>query len=293
MSDNNNKNREYANLPLHVYAAGKQPGIVKTLLTIAKEFPAAHSLGYRFAKRNIKARYTQSILGIVWALLPNIAIAAVWIILNNNKIVTVSHTGGNYALFVIIGIMLWAVFTKAVLTPLQIIDSNRGVLVKINFPREALVILSFYEAIFNAVITLIVIVASMIYFQVPVSFSSLLFFPTLFLLNIMGLCIGTLLVPVSVLNKDINFLLPTFLQFAMYLTPVVYAQTTSNGILQILSLNPVSPVLTIARNFLLGIESPISWIQLIIVTFVTIVLFIAGIIIQRFAMGILIERMGS
>jgi lipopolysaccharide transport system permease protein len=216
MARSKNKNVAQAALPVHIYSPNLRLSFLGILKTIFKEFPVAHSLGFRFAERNIRARYRQSMLGILWALLPPLATAAIWIILNQSNIVTLNNTGGNYALFVITGTMLWSVFANAVLMPIQTIQANTGILVKINFPREALMITAFYEILFNAAVALIIIVAEMVFFQVPVTLQTFLFFPAVFLLIIMGMCIGLLILPVAMLYKDIQFVLPTFLQFAMY-----------------------------------------------------------------------------
>src|SRR5205085_8022156 len=105
--------------------------------------------------------------------------------------------------------------------------------------------------------------------------------------------VGLLIVPVATLYRDIQFALPTLLQFAMYLTPVVYASPIFNGAAQILRLNPVSPVLTTARECLLGMGTPVPYEHLSIIALVSVAVFIIGIIFQRMVIEILIERMGS
>ena len=293
MFSSKNKPVTQTALPVHLYAPNIRLSFRGILKTIAKEFPVAHSLGFRFAERNIRARYRQSVLGILWALLPPLATAAIWIILQQNNIVLLKNTGENYALFVITGTMLWSVFSNAVLMPIQTIQANTGILVKINFPREALMITAFYEILFNTAVALIIIVAEVLFFQVPVSLHSLVFFPAIILLIVMGMAIGLLILPLAMLYKDIQFVLPTFLQFAMYLTPVVYATPVFSGAAKILTLNPVSPVLTFGRDGLLGLNTAIDFGQLGLIAFAAIVVLTLGIILQRIAIEILIERMGT
>jgi lipopolysaccharide transport system permease protein len=132
-----------------------------------------------------------------------------------------------------------------------------------------------------------------VFFQVPITLQSFLFFPAIFLLIMMGMAIGLLILPVAMLYKDIQFVLPTFLQFAMYLTPVVYATPVFSGAAKILNLNPVSPVLTSGRDWLLGLNPDTDWGQLGFITFAVVVVLTAGIILQRIAIEILIERMGT
>ncbi len=282
-----------ANLPVHHYSATGRTGILKTLIKIYREFPVAHALGFRFAQRNIRARYRQSVLGIIWALIPPLATAAIWIFLNQNNIVTLNHTGSNYALFVITGTMLWSIFSNAVTMPIQSIQANAPILVKVNFPREALMITAFYEIVFTSLISLVIIAAEIVIFQIPVTGYTFLFIPAVLVLIMLGMCFGLLLLPFAILYKDIQFALPVFLQIAMYATPVVYATTEFSGVFKNFAWNPVSPVLVSARDWLLGLQSSTGILTLGCIAAVTIVILVAGFILQRIAMEILIERMGT
>jgi lipopolysaccharide transport system permease protein len=280
-------------MPVHIYSARGRAGIFHTLKKIAKEFSVAHALGLRFADRNIRARYRQSLLGVLWALVPPLATAAIWIFLNQKNIVTLNHTGNNYALFVITGTMLWSVFSNAVTMPIQTIQANAPILVKINFPRESLIITAFYEILFNAIIAMVIIVAELIIFKVPVTAQTFFFFPAIIILILLGMCFGLMILPIALLYKDVQFALPTFLQVAMYATPVVYATTDFSGPLKILAYNPVSPVLTMARDSLLGVNANLPYGPLGLIAIIALVVLLAGMVLQRIAMEILIERMGT
>ena len=60
--------------------------------------------------------------------------------------------------------------------PIQTIQANAPILVKINFPRESLIITAFYEIAFSALSPLLIIVAELVIFKVPLSLNTLLFF---------------------------------------------------------------------------------------------------------------------
>lgn len=281
------------NLPVHVYSSEESFGILTTLKSLVKEFPAAHSLGFRFAYRSISTKYRQSIFGVLWAFLPPLATATIWITLNSTKIIQFGDVGAPYPLFVITGMMLWSVFVNAVLMPTQVVQGNRSILVKINFPRESLVINAFYEIVFTALISFIIIIVFMFIFKVDVSLRSLLFFPGILMLMILGMSIGLLLLPFSLLYKDVQFVLPSILQFAMYLTPIVYAKQPIEGAAKLLRLNPVTPILTETRASLLNMNVHVPVFEIGLVASFAILFFILGIFLQRVTMRTLIERMGS
>jgi lipopolysaccharide transport system permease protein len=294
MKDNRDQNSKELPLRVHVYSSdSSQYNFLQTLKNIVKEFPAAHSLGYRFAYRNISTRYRQSIFGILWAFLPPLATATIWIILNAANVIKLGDVGAPYPLFVITGTMLWSVFANAVLMPQQIIQANKSILVKINFPREALLINAFYEILFNAIISLVVISVFMVFFKVHLTWNCLLIFPGIFLMMVFGMSIGLLLLPFSMLYKDIQFVLPSALQFAMFLTPVVYATLPVSGIGKIIRYNPVTPLLTQTRSALLNMDVFVPAWHIGVVAALAFVFLILGIFLQRITMQTLIERMGS
>ena len=280
-------------LSIQIYAAGKRPGFLKTLMAIFFEFSKANSLGYRLASRNIRARYRQSIFGIFWALLPPIGNAAIWIVLNKSNIITMSGSGNNYPVFVLTGTTLWSVFSIAVLMPIQIVQNNTNILTKINFPREALIYTAIYEIGFSTAIALLIIVSEFIFFNIPIHASTLLFIPGLALLIMTGLAISLLILQISILYKDVQFALPSTLQFGMYLSPVVYYAHTLQGMAKILNYNPLTYIITFTRSHLLGQDSTVSISLFFAIFIVTLIIFIVGLVIQRMTAEILIERMGS
>ena len=293
MTDAENNPSSFSRMPVHHYSSRRKFGIIATFKSFIKELPISHSLGFRFAERNIKSRYRQSIFGILWAFLPPLATAIIWIILNEAKVISVGDVGAPYPLFVITGTMLWSVFSNAVMMPMQVMQTNRNILVKINFPREALVINAFYEILFNAGVAFIIIILELIFFQVHLTVESLLFIPAIFMLILLGMALGLLILPFSLLYRDIQFALPPLLQFGMYLTPVVYAKPLYEGATKLMALNPVTPVLVSARAWLLGLDTALPAPHILIVLGISVVLLLLGLILQRITVEILIERMGS
>lgn len=275
------------------YTSDKRQGFFKIFIDILKEFPKANSLGYRLALRNIKAKYRKSVFGVFWALLPPIATSVVWIFLRGQGVVDFKDTGVSYSVFVVTGTFLWQLFSKSIQVPVQSIRANKSILTKINFPREALFYGSLYEIIFHLLITLVVVGSVMVYHGAYPGIEGLLFIPFLFLLIIMGLTFSLLILPVSSLYSDVQFALPTVLQFLMYLTPVIYPKPEYTGIGKILEYNPITPFLSTTRNLLLGIEGDSNWTVLILLSIAVLTLFFIGIILSRLTMEILIERMGS
>ena len=125
-----------------VYTSDKKTHFLKELQNIFKDISTSHFLAYQMAKRDIQAQYRQSYLGIFWAFAPVIINSLVWLFLNGSGVVTVQGVNMPYPLFVIIGTTLWSVFAETIQGPMVAVNSGRGIMSKINFPKEALLMSS-------------------------------------------------------------------------------------------------------------------------------------------------------
>jgi lipopolysaccharide transport system permease protein len=105
-----------------------------------RDLAAGRELAWRLAVRDIRAQYRQAFLGILWAFILPLANTLTWIFLSSAGIVAVGKTALPYAAYVFTGTMLWAILMDAMNAPLQQTSAARGMLAKLNFPREALLV---------------------------------------------------------------------------------------------------------------------------------------------------------
>src|SRR5690606_21928118 len=135
---------------IRVYTAEsaiRRPG--RMVRDIWKDLLRSRELAWRLAIRDVSATYRQSFLGILWAFIIPLSNALVWILLRGTGVVSVADTGIPYSVYAFSGTMLWAIFTESLLSPLQKTLAARGLLNKINFPREGLILSGFYQTGFN------------------------------------------------------------------------------------------------------------------------------------------------
>ena len=268
---------------------------VDDLLLIIRDFtknlPQSFNLGYRLALRNIRAKYRQSLFGILWVLLPPLATSGVWIFLRSQNIFDFKGLSVPYPVFVLTGTLLWQVFSESITILLDNLNHNRSLLTKINFPHESLVFSAVCEIFFAIFVKLILLAAVLIIFQILPGWQFVFTILGIFALMLLGLTIGLMLIPFAMLYKDISLGLPFILQFAIYLTPVVYPLPDYKGIGKILAYNPVTPLLTNSREWLFGL-SPNSTVFIWII-FLSLLMMIAGLLLYKLSMQIIIERIGS
>lgn len=223
--------------------------------------------------------------------MPPLATAGVWIFLQSQQVVEFQSTGVPYPVFVLLGTLLWQIFSESISLLIQNLQQNRNLLTKINFPQEAMIYSAAGEIGFNLVIKIGLVLITLIAFQVPLTSMFLLSLLGIFGLILLGLTIGLLLSPLALLFKDIQLGLPLALQFALYLTPVVYPMPDYNGLAKILAYNPVIPLLDNSRDWMLGQTAEAGAMLLIMVAIA--VIFIIGLITFKLSLKIVVERIGA
>ncbi len=257
-----------------------------------RDLLASRELAWRLLVRDISARYRQSVLGILWAFLPPIATAAVFIILNRAAVINVGTTDIPYPAFVMFGTVLWQLFVDSLNAPLKAVRANRSILTKINLPREAFILSAVGQVAFDFGIRLLILAGVYVIFRVPLTWGLLLAPFAILMLMLMGFVIGLLLTPVGMLYTDVAVALSTVTSLWFFVTPVVYP-APETGILSVLiKLNPVSPLLVGARDLAtLGTLPDVG--SFAIVSGVTLLGVLVMWVFYRVSLPILIERMGA
>jgi lipopolysaccharide transport system permease protein len=253
----------------------------------------SRSLAWRLAVRDIRATYRQSFLGILWAFIIPLANALVWILLRGTGIVSVRETDIPYPAFVFSGAMLWAILTESLLLPLQKTLLAKSLITKINFQREALILSGIFQAGFNAGIKAVLILLGVVALGAfSLEWTTLLFPLGIVSLVLTGTAIGLLLTPIGVLYTDIGRGLSIAMQFAMYVTPVVFPIPKEGWISVVISYNPLTPLILTTRDWLTG--NPADFIYgFIWVNLGVLAILFVGLVVYKTAMPFLIERMNS
>lgn len=264
----------------------------KMLAAIAADVRTGRELAWRLFMRDLKAQYRQTMLGYVWAFLPPLVASLTFIFLQSQGITRIEGTGIAYPAFAMMGTLLWQIFVDSMQSPLNSFGAAKTMLVKINFPREAVLMGGLYMVVFNLLIRLVLVIAVMIWWSVPVN-ATVLFFPVAAGgLMAAGFAIGLVLLPVSSLYGDVGRVIPIVSGFWMLLTPVVYPPRTEGLAGWLSTWNPVAPLIITARECLTA--QPFSMLgPFFIVLACSLFAIFLGLVGFRMAMPHLIARMGG
>ncbi|MFC1688130.1 ABC transporter permease [Pseudomonadota bacterium] len=253
---------------------------------------ASRELAWRLLVRNISAQYRQSLLGYAWAFLPPLFTTAIWVFLQSQKVFNVADPGMPYPVFVLTGTVLWQTFVEALQAPLNAVSESKGMLTKINFPREALILMGVGQVLFNFSIRVLVLIPVFWWFDVGLHISVLLVPLGVMGLILLGTSIGLSLTPLGMLYQDIGRALSFGTQALFFLTPIIYPVPQASWAGLLVRLNPVTPLLETTREWLVtGTASQLT--GFIWVTFASLLLLCISWVLYRISMPHLISRMSA
>jgi lipopolysaccharide transport system permease protein len=236
-------------LPVIVYTPESElRSPIQLLGRMFHDLLASRELAWRLTVRDISARYRQAFFGLVWAFLPPIATALLFILLNREGVIKVSDTHIPYPAFVFVGTVLWQLFTDSLNAPLKLVLANKVMLAKANFPREALILSAMGQVSFDFAVRLLILAVVFAYFKVSLTWGILLSIPAALMIMLLGIVIGVLLTPMGILYSDVSAALPILTSLWFFLTPVAYPPPQQGLLAVLFRYNPVSPLIIVARD---------------------------------------------
>jgi lipopolysaccharide transport system permease protein len=263
---------------------------VKLIKNIIADFLAGRELAWRLFLRNIRGLYRQTLLGLFWAFLPPIANTAIWIFLKQAGVFDMGEITVNGTVYILSGMILWQAFIDAFQMPLNMLNKNKNMISKLNFPRESLLLVGVGEVLFDLAIRMLLLIPAFLIFQVAIQPTVLLAPIAILALVLLGTALGLLIMPFGSLYQDVGRFIGMVMPFWMILTPIIYMPKTELPGSLLNWLNPASPLLLLARDWLLIGSTEFLSTGLIFAAAV-LPLLLLGLIVYRISIPVLVERM--
>ncbi|WP_417890140.1 ABC transporter permease [Xanthomarina gelatinilytica] len=279
-------------LETRVYQKERTINFSKLLKESLRDLFGSRFLARQLAERDIKAMYRQSYLGIIWAFIMPLATAAVWIFLNSSGTVRLSDTGIPYPVYAFSGTLIWSIIVASINSPMQSTQAAKGILTKINFPKEALLLSGVYKLLFDSSIKVLMLILFVFIYGVGFHWSLLLFPIAILGAILFGTTLGLFVTPMGLLYKDIGKIITFGMQLIMYVTPVVYAIPKTGIMKSIMTWNPITPIVLTARDLVVGF-TPAYINYFLIVLILCVPLLFLGLIIYRISIPIIVERLSA
>ena len=250
------------------------------MLTGIQELYSYRELVGMWALREIKARYTQSVFGLAWAVFQPIALSLVYVLVFA-YIVRVPSDGIPYPLFVFAAQLPWSFFSRGLLGAVPSIVTNMNLVTKIYVPRATFPLASIMACFMDFAWGLLVLIVMMLYYAVPVN-PAMPFVIVLFVIQL--LLMGGLALIASALNvflRDISQMLPLLLQIAMYACPIIYSiSSVPERLRPFYLLNPMAVIIEGYRSVLFKGTLP-DFGYVAVAAAVSLAVFIIGFVVFR------------
>lgn len=209
-------------------------------------------LFYFLTWRDLKVRYKQTVVGVVWAVLQPFLTMIVFTVffglLTHQK-----SEGAPFAVFTFTGLLPWNLFSGALNKASISITGNQQLVTKVYFPRLIIPIASTLAYVVDFLLSCLIMAGVMAYYGVvPTVWVAVL--PLLLLLTMAtALAAGLWLAALNARYRDIVYTVPFIVQFWFFLTPIVYsAQILPARFTFIYGLNPMVGVVQGFRWALIG-----------------------------------------
>jgi len=262
---------------------------------------------FLFTLRDVKIRYKQTVLGLLWAVIQPFVTMIVFSFVFG-RIARMPSDGIPYPLFSYVGLLPWNFFSNGLNKASTVLVMNSQMIRKIYFPRLILPISAILSGMVDFLISFAMLGVLYVYYAVntpnvtaglkayaltnPAFVESafktatanyeitanIIWLPVLLLLAFLSaLAVSLWLSALNVAFRDVGYALNFFLRMLLYLTPVIYPVSALPEGLRLLSgLNPITGVVEGFRWAMLGVDTTPPGPLLLISTTATLVLLVSG-----------------
>ena len=223
-------------------------------------------------KKEIRGKYKNSFLGVLWSFLNPLLQIVVYAVVFQ---LILKNTKENYAIF-ICGLIPWTFFSSAISRAAFTMVENGNIIKKVYFPREILPISIVTSEAVTFLISTLIIIGFVVFGGIGIS-KYIIFYPLVLLAQyLLLIAISFIVSSISVYVRDLQHLIGVVLQLLFYATPIVYAaEAIPDNFKWMLNINPMTYVINAYRDIFYN-QTMIDVVPLLILIAVSIVACIIG-----------------
>jgi ABC-type polysaccharide/polyol phosphate export permease len=240
----------------HLYLSTRKTGLVQRFFEIIQY----RSLLWTLAWRDIRVRYKQSLLGILWAMFVPVSMMLLFSFVFT-KVVSVK-TDVPYPIFAYCGLLPWQLFSASTTAATNSLLANRSLVTKIYFPTEVFPLSTIIACFVDFLVGSIVLIALMLYysftgFAITISWT-VIFVVIIIMVQILFTAgVSFFLSMGNLFFRDVRYIYSVIITLWMFASSVVYPMKVDNpNVQKILNLNPITPILDAYRDVLLRGKMP-------------------------------------
>lgn len=216
-------------------------------------------------ERELRLRYTGSVLGVAWNLLEPLALVLIYVVVFGELMrarLPGSRGPHDYGVYVLAGMLVWLAFSQIIGRCINLFIDNANLLKKAAFPRVTLVASAIASSLVDVgLIALVFVVVLVAIGRFPGAIALTLLVPlaiTVVLATGIGIFAGTL----NVLFRDVGHVTTIGLQFWFWLTPIVYPRSIlPEAVRAVIDWNPLTPLVAAFQGVFVAAHAP-DWTSL-------------------------------
>ena len=213
-----------------------------------------------FTLRDVKIRYKQTALGVLWAIIQPLFMMIIFTVFFGG-LAKIPSEGVPYPLFVLVALLPWTPFAEGLSRSTSSTVTNANIMTKVYFPRLIMPLSSITSPLVDFAVSLVILIIMMAYYGFVPTWN-IVFLPLFLLLALAtSLGVGLWLSALNVKYRDFQYTVPFIIQIWLFVSPVVYSSSLVPESMRLLySLNPMVSVIEGFRWALLGTGAPSSMI---------------------------------
>ncbi len=175
------------------------------------------------AKRDLKVRYSQTFLGVFWAIVKPLSTLFIFIFMFK-KIANINQINGIPVQIIILsGIIFWNYFASSFTNVSNCITANTNLITKVYFPRMILAISTLSVALVDFLFSFVIYLIASIILNIPIGISVIALPFILLAIGLFSLGAGLLFAANSIKYRDIQHVGPLIVQYGFFITPVIFS----------------------------------------------------------------------
>jgi lipopolysaccharide transport system permease protein len=235
---------------------------------------AYRELLYYLAWRDVKVRYKQTLLGVVWVVIQPLCTMLVFTALFG-RLAGMPSDGIPYPLFAYGGLLVWTFFANAVSSSGNSLVGSANLITKVYFPRMVIPAAAVAAGVVDFAIAFAILIVLMASYGTPATWALALLPALVLLVILLAFAVGLLISLLNVKYRDVRHAFPFFFQLWMFATPIIYPSSLLPEAWRwVLTLNPLTGIIEGYRAALFGLE--VGWAPLGVSVAMTLLLLVSS-----------------
>lgn len=210
-------------------------------------------LFYFLAWRDIKVRYKQTVLGVLWAILQPFLTMVVFSIFFG-RIAGIPSSEVPYPIFAYSGLLFWNYFSNSLNAASGSLIADQNIIQKMYFPKIILPLASTLVYLIDFLFASTIFIGLMFYYHFSPSLAGILLIIPVVIITFLSFSgLGLMFSAINIKYRDVRYALPFFIQLLIFVTPVIYPISILGKYQWLWYLNPMSGAIETMRAGLLGV----------------------------------------